>query len=156
MPPSIFHHDSSHHWLISHLYSLDSYHTKIKKARTSRAIFMSRDEGQISVLPPSMAVDWKSLLGNCSSVTAPRQLLLRCPTTVHSWTYALPYYPTSCTYALPYCRPSMDILHFPHSPQPYGSAENSSCIFRTPHIHVGRMSQRARDGGVNTAYRITY
>ena len=27
---------------------------------------------------------------NCSSATAPRQLLLRCPTTVHPWTYALP------------------------------------------------------------------
>ena len=38
------------------------------------------------------------LLDNCSSTTAPRQLLLRCPTTVHPWTYALPYY-----------RPSVDI-----------------------------------------------
>ena len=26
-------------------------------------------------------------------------------------------------------------------------AENCSCIFRTPHIRVGRMSQGARDGG---------
>ena len=39
--------------------------------------------------------------------------------------------------ALPYYRPSMDI-----------------CIFRTSHIHVGRMSQRARDGGavIKTRY----
>ena len=36
----------------------------------------------------------------CSSAIAPRQLLLRCPTTVHPWTYALPYYlPSMAVYA---------------------------------------------------------
>ena len=34
------------------------------------------------------------------------------------------------------CRPSVG-----------GRLKIAPCIFRTPHIHVGRMSQRVRDGG---------
>ena len=50
-----------------------------------------------------------------SAFIAPRQLLLRCPTTVHPWTYALSYYRPSMDMCVTLVRPprmvEVQILH---------------------------------------------
>ena len=74
---------------------------------------------------PSMAV----------SAIAPRQLLLRCPTTVHPWTYALSYYRPSMDICIVLVRPpwmvEVQILQEQISvcPSIHGSINNSACFY---------------------------
>jgi hypothetical protein len=49
--------------------------------------------------------------------------------------------------ALPYYRPSMDICNLCTSTIHGGRRKIAPCIFRTPHVLVGRIPQGAMDGG---------
>ncbi len=90
-----------------------------------------------------VVVPWMARSDACTGCTG-RYLLLQYLHFHHPWWSYVVVPCMARSDARPWWSAENCSMHFPHSPRPCGSAENCSCIFRTSHVHVGRLPQGSR------------